>query len=122
MPILFLVTLSLNFNKFLFLVTDWSAAIKDRPTPPRVPVKTNKMSRGPSFKPGDRVVFRSNPLNREAVARGQVKRIVVEDNLTSSGASTTNPAITATNTKYVVKNIATGKESVLTAAEIVSRQ
>lgn len=80
------------------------------------------MSRGPTFKPGDRVVFRSNPLNREAVARGQVKRIVVEENTTSDGTSTANPTSSATNTKYVVKNMATGKESVLTAAEIVSRQ
>ena len=84
------------------------------------------MSRGPSFKAGDRVVFRSNPLNREAVARGQVKRVVVEENTTSTSTSTgtpaNNPVNTATNTKYVVKNIATGKESVLTAAEIVSRQ
>lgn len=80
------------------------------------------MSRGPTFKPGDRVVFRSNPLNREAVARGQVKRIVVEENTTSDGTPTSNPTSSATNTKYVVKNMATGKESVLTAAEIVSRQ
>ena len=82
------------------------------------------MSRGPSFKAGDRVVFRSNPLNREAVARGQVKRIVVEENTTSTSTGTPagNPINAATNTKYVVKNIATGKESVLTAAEIVSRQ
>ncbi len=81
------------------------------------------MSRGPSFKPGDRVVFRSNPLNREAVARGQVKRVVVEENTLSTGAAApANPAAGATNTKYVVKNMATGKESVLTAAEIISRQ
>jgi hypothetical protein len=83
------------------------------------------MSRGPSFKPGDRVVFRSNPLNREAVARGQVKRIVVEENAasTENPNPTPNPVNTAaTNTKYVVKNMATGKESVLSASEIVSRQ
>lgn len=80
------------------------------------------MSRGPSFKPGDRVVFRSNPLNREAVARGQVKRIVVEENTTSDATTAANSNSSATNTKYVVKNVATGKESVLTASEIVSRQ
>lgn len=76
------------------------------------------MSRGPSFKPGDRIVFRSNPLNREAVARGQVKRVVIEE----SATATPNPAATMANTKYVVKNVATGKESVIAAAEIVSRQ
>ena len=78
------------------------------------------MSRGPSFKAGDRVVFRSNPFNREAVARGQVKRVVVEE---SSPSSTTegNNAVSP-STKYVVKNLATGKESVLTVQEIVSRQ
>lgn len=76
------------------------------------------MSRGPTFKPGDRVVFRSNPYNREAVARGQVKRVVVEE---AASDSNNNPTLAA-NTKYVVKNMATGKESVLTAQEIVSRQ
>lgn len=77
------------------------------------------MSRGPSFKPGDRVVFRSNPYNREAVARGQVKRVVVEESI----AEPTNSGnMAANNTKYVVKNMATGKESVLSAQEIVSRQ
>lgn len=82
------------------------------------------MSRGPTFKPGDRVVFRSNPYNREAVARGQVKRVVIEEpeKVATEGASTTNNGPSATNTKYVIKNIATGKESVLSAAEIVSRQ
>lgn len=83
------------------------------------------MSRGPSFKPGDRIVFRSNPLNREAVARGQVKRVVIEESANSTAASTgttQNFAATMANTKYVVKNVATGKESVIGAAEIVSRQ
>ena len=75
------------------------------------------MSRGPTFKAGDRVVFRSNPYNREAVARGQVKRVVGEE----SEAETPNNSA-ANTTKYVVKNIATGKESVLSAQEIVSRQ
>lgn len=75
------------------------------------------MSRGPSFKAGDRVVFRSNPFNHEAVARGQVKRVVIDEN-----ASTEASYSTANSTKYVVKNMATGKESVLTAQEIVSRQ
>lgn len=74
------------------------------------------MSRGPTFKAGDRVVFRSNPFNREAVARGQVKRVVVEEGAASDAPNT------AASTKYVVKNIATGKESVLSAQEIVSRQ
>lgn len=76
------------------------------------------MSRGPSFKAGDRVVFRSNPYNREAVARGQVKRVVVEESASPSSDAPSAPAAT----KYVVKNMATGKESVLTAQEIVSRQ
>ena len=79
------------------------------------------MSRGPTFKPGDRVVFRSNLYNREAVARGQVKRVVVEEPEKPADGTVPNGP-TATNTKYVVKNIATGKESVLSAAEIVSRQ
>ena len=74
------------------------------------------MSRGPTFKAGDRVVFRSNPYNREAVARGQVKRVVVEEADNEAGPNATS------NTKYVVKNIATGKESVLSVQEIVSRQ
>jgi len=74
------------------------------------------MSRGPSFKAGDRVVFRSNPLNREAVARGQVKRVVVEESASEA------PSMVGNTTKYVVKNISTGKESVLTAQEILSRQ
>lgn len=81
------------------------------------------MSRGPSYKPGDRVVFRSNPLNREAVARGQVKKVVIEESAAGSAdASKPNPAATLANTKYVVKNVATGKESVISATEIVSRQ
>lgn len=75
------------------------------------------MSRGPSFKAGDRVVFRSNPYNREAVARGQVKRVVVDENASAEASYST-----VNTTKYVVKNMATGKESVLTAQEIVSRQ
>ena len=78
------------------------------------------MSRGPSFKPGDRVVFRSNPFNREAVARGLVKRVIVEENTTNAGSTGTSNL--TVNAKYVVKNIATGKESVLTVQEIVSRQ
>lgn len=82
------------------------------------------MSRGPSFKAGDRVVFRSNPYNREAVARGQVKRVVVEESASASSDAPSAPAAanSASTTKYVVKNMATGKESVLTAQEIVSRQ
>lgn len=93
------------------------------------------MSRGPSFKAGDRVIFRSNPLNRDAVARGQVKRVIVEDNSTTATATdSTTSATTSTTTttananfssqaqKYVVKNLATGKESVVTVQEIVSRQ
>lgn len=78
------------------------------------------MSRGPTFKPGDRVVFRSNPYNREAVARGQVKRVVVEEN--SSEEASKGGNMGPANMKYVVKNMATGKESVLTSQEIVSRQ
>ena len=78
------------------------------------------MSRGPSFKAGDRVVFRSNPFNREAVARGQVKRVVVEESSPSSNTEGNNAV--SPSTKYVVKNLATGKESVLTVQEIVSRQ
>lgn len=67
------------------------------------------MSRGPSFKPGDKVVFRSNPFNREAVARGKVRRVVNEDpNMPNQQ-------------KYVVQNVATGKETVVNPAEIVSR-
>ncbi len=67
------------------------------------------MSRGPSFKPGDKIVFRSNPFNREAVARGKVKRVVSESDDTSN------------QQKYVVQNISTGKETVINPAEIVSR-
>ena len=87
------------------------------------------MSRGPSFKAGDRVIFRSNPLNRDAVARGQVKRVIVEDSSTTTTDSTASGSTSATTTsgsgqaqKYVVKNMATGKESVVTVQEIVSRQ
>lgn len=80
------------------------------------------MSRGPSFKAGDRVVFRSNPLNRDAVARGTVKKVVVEES-TSSSDSAPNPSQSNNaQQKYLVKNMATGKESILTAQEIVSRQ
>ncbi len=79
------------------------------------------MSRGPTFKPGDRVVFRSNPYNRDAVARGQVKRVVVEE-ATAAEETANSGHMASTNMKYVVKNMATGKESVLTAQEIVSRQ
>ena len=67
------------------------------------------MSRGPTFKPGDKVVFRSNPYNREAVARGKVKRIVSENDDMPN------------QQKYVVQNVATGKESVVGPTEIVSR-
>ena len=57
------------------------------------------MSRGPSFKAGDRVIFRSNPLNRDAVARGQVKRVIVEDNSTTSTVTdSTTSATTSTST------------------------
>lgn len=67
------------------------------------------MSRGPTFKPGDKVVFRSNPYNKEAVARGKVKRVV------SSDPNMPNQQ------KYVVQNVATGKETVVNPTEIVSR-
>lgn len=67
------------------------------------------MTRGPTFKPGDKVVFRSNPFNREAVARGKVKRIVNE-----------NPEM-PNQQKYVVQNVATGKETVVDVQGIVSR-
>jgi hypothetical protein len=67
------------------------------------------MSRGPTFKPGDKVVFRSNPYNKEAVARGKVKRLVSESDEMPN------------QQKYVVQNIATGKETVINPAEIVSR-
>lgn len=89
------------------------------------------MSRGPSFKAGDRVVFRSNPFNRDAVARGQIKKVIFEDTTTTKTSTdpteTAAPPTIAPNTsgqapKYVVKNVATGKESVVSVQEIVSRQ
>lgn len=107
---------SLFKTHFLFLVSQPTTPIKAFLSDL---VRHKKMSRGPSFKPGDRVVFRSNPLNREAVARGQVKRVIVEDSTT---ASTTAAAVNTQQQKYVVKNTATGKESILSVQEIISRQ
>lgn len=82
------------------------------------------MTRGPQFKPGDKVVFRSNPFNRDAVARGHVKKLVTDeaDAQQAQQAQQAKQAQQAQQTqKYVVKNAATGKESVLTAQDIVSR-
>jgi len=68
------------------------------------------MTRGPQFKPGDKVIYRSNPLNREAVRSGTVKR-VVSDDLEESGPQQ----------KYVIQDMASGKQSTCITNDIIRR-
>lgn len=67
------------------------------------------MARGPQFKPGDKVVYRSNPLNREAVRSGTVKRM-----LTDESEENCQP-------KYVIQDMASGKQSTCITTDIVRR-
>jgi hypothetical protein len=66
------------------------------------------MSRGPQYKPGDKVVYRANKLNPQAVRRGQVKRVVSEED-------------DVQQQKYIIKDMASGQETSHINNDIIRR-